>query len=155
MNSFSPITLLKFSEGSPFPVKLPLMEVWNGWEFLTSTVTMGPFRLIIFWLPFFIWDHCGTTTYHNLVIQHGGSYESVTVLWSSAVPARPALSPGVRKISAPLRAASVMITFEARICRACVVPILAATPSAIGGSICGMMTGIVHLINNFVGEFRW
>ena len=61
---------------------------------------------------------------------------------------------GCRKIRAPLRAMSVPISSEGIFCNACKVSLLAASLSEIGGSIGGMMTGIVRLINNFVENFR-
>ena len=60
-------------------------------------------------------------------------------------------SAGSQKTCAPLRAASVTITFEKNVWRACVVPL----PDAMDGSIGGIMIGRVGLINNFVDNFRW
>ena len=49
--SSHPIKFLKVGVGSPLLVKYTLMEVWNIWAFLTSTRPVGPFGMIISWLP--------------------------------------------------------------------------------------------------------
>ena len=149
------ITLLKVGVGSRFSVKSPLMEVWNIWAFLTSTGPVGPFGLIISYIPILVGEVVVPlpirTEEFNLRYLMG-------VLPScGVVPSLPdqVTPPGVRKTRAPLRAVSVTINFEAGVWRVCVFPLPDATPSEIRRSIVRMMTGRIRFINIFVEIFCW
>ena len=147
--SSRPITLLKFCVGSPFLEEFPLMEVWNGWTFLTSTGLMVPIGRPISWLTVIVGGVEVTPPIRNgevnmegimKVFPHRRIVPSVSFRSTAA---------GSQKTCAPLRAFSMTITFEAIFWSACAVPLLPENPSAIGGLISGMMTGTVRLINNF------
>ena len=96
------------------------------------------------------WGDGGTTTNQNWGSQSGGSSGSFSIPWNRPVRVLPVYR---HRISENTRAASVTITFKAIFWRACAVHLPAATPSAIGKSIGGMMIGRVWLINNFCGVF--
>ena len=83
--------------------------------------------------PCSCWGDGGTSTNQNWGIQPGGPYGFFSVPWPSDIPARPDYVPRSPETRASLRAASVTITFEVGVCRACVVPLPAATPSVIRG----------------------
>ena len=75
-DNYLPISLLKVGVGSPFSFKYPLMGVWSIWELLTSTGPLGPFEMLISWLPLLLGEG----------IQPGGPYGSVAVPWIHPVP---------------------------------------------------------------------
>ena len=105
--------------------------------------TGGPFGPDNLLDPHFSWGDRGTTTNQNWGIQSRGPYGSVPVPWCGVVPASPAYVPRSPEMGVRLRAASMMITFEVGVWPTCIVPLPAATPSAIRGLIGGMMTGMV------------
>ena len=134
-------------------VRYPLTEVCNIWAFLTSTGPVGPFELIISWIPVLVGEmlvpppiRTGELNLGDLmeVLPYRGVFQSLSVWFKS---------PGVRKTRVPLRAMSVAVTLEAGVWCACVVHLPAATPSGIRGSISGMAIGRVRLINDFCGDF--
>ena len=149
------ITLLEVGVGSLFLVEFPLMEVWNGWVFLTSTGPMGPLVLLISLLTALVGETVVPPSIRTGEFNLGDLLE--LFLSRGIVPyvSFRFTATGSRKIRVPLRATSVTITFEAIIWRACVVPLPAVIPSKIGGLIGGMTIGRVRLINNFSGGFCW
>ena len=119
------------------------------WEFLTSTGPVGPFGVPISWLPILIGEmvvpapiRTGKFNLEDLM----EVFLSFGVVLSLPVRLAP---PGVYKTCALLCAASLMITFEIGIWRACGVSLPAAIPFVICGSIVMVMIGRVRLINNF------
>ena len=127
--------------------------MWNGWGFLTSTVPMGPLGLLIYWLTVLVVDMEGpppTRTGEGNLGGILGFFPSRGIV--PFVSFRFTIV-GSWKTCAPLCAASMTTSFKAIVWRACKVPLLVATPYANGGSIGGMIPGMVRLINNYCGGF--
>ena len=153
LESSCPINLLKLGVGSSFSEEFPLMEVWNGWVFLTSTGPMGPLGILISFLLFLV----GETEVPPLIRTGGVNLEGLMEVFLSRGIF---LSVSFRftttwfwKARALLHAASVTISFNTIVWRAWKVLLLSADPSAIGGSIYEMLNEMVRLINKFCGEF--
>ena len=129
--------------------EFPLMEVWNGWEFLNFTGLMGPHGLLISLLSVLSGETEVPPPIRTGEVNLGRLLE---VFLSRGIVLYVSLrftTVGSSKTRVPLHAASVPIFFETILWHACKVPILSATPPTIGGSIGRMMTGMVRLINNF------
>ena len=129
------------------------MEVLNIWTLLTSIETVGNFGIPIYWLPVLIGEMVVPAPIRTGEFNLGGVMEVYTSrgvvlslpIWLTSL--------GVRKTRAPLHAASVTITFKVGGWHACVVPLPAATPSGICGSIGSMMIEMVWLINIYIYIF--
>ena len=131
------------------------MEVPNGWASLTSWGPMDSLRLPIYWLSILvgeteglepIWTGLVNLGVITILFPYGGLFSSVFIQFTAVE---------YLKTCAALRAASVPISFERIVRRACKVPVLAATPSAIrgaGGMTNGMISGMSRSINNCFGE---
>ena len=96
------------------------------------------------------WGDGGSDTNLKWWSQSGGAYGIVSVPWNRPFCVLPVYHCSILENT---RAASVTISFEVIVWRACKVSLLDAIPSSIGGSIDWMMTGMVRLINNFCWEF--
>ena len=137
----------------PLLNRFPLMDVLNIWAFLTYIELVGPFGLVISWLLVLVWETVVPPPIITGEFKLGDPMEVLpSYRFFPSVSCR-IMSTGVRKTRTPLRATSVIITFKAIVWHACVVPLPAATPSEIHGSIGGMIIGRVWLINNLCGEF--
>ena len=79
------INLLKVGVGYLFLAEFPLMEVWNGWAFLTSTGPMGPLGLLISWLLVPVGDIEGPSPIRNGELNLRGDSGSVSISWSRPV----------------------------------------------------------------------
>ena len=143
------IALLKVDMGSPFLVKFSIMEVFNIWAFLNSTEPVGPFRIIVSWIPALVWDMVIPPKIRTGSFNLGDLMEVFPSY--DVVPSLPVrlMSPGFRKMRALLDAVSVMITFKVVVWCACKVPLQAATTSEIRGEIGVVMIRMVWLINKF------
>ena len=67
-----PVNLLKVGVRFLFLAEFPLMEMLNGWAFLTSTEPVSPFGDDNLLSPRSIWRDGGTITNKNWGIQPGG-----------------------------------------------------------------------------------
>ena len=151
LESLRLITLLKVGVGSLFLEECPLMEVWNGWAFLTFTGMMGTLVLLISLLPILVGEtvvpqpiRTGEFNLRNLLelFPSRGIFPYLSFRFTTT---------GYRKICVTLRVTSVTTTFNAIIWSACTVSLPAVIPSEIDGLIGRMMIGRVRLINNFCG----
>ena len=117
---------------------------------------MDPLGLPIFWLSILVGETKGPEPIQTGVVNLGdilkvfpsrGFVLSVSFQFTTV---------GSLKIHAPLRVASVTISLELIVWRACKFPLISATPPEIrgaGGMKTGMISGTIRLINNFCGEF--
>ena len=127
------------------------MEVWNIWAFLTFTEPMVPFGMIIYWLHVLFGETVVPPPIRTGEVNMGDIMEVLQSREAVTSMSVRFMSERFRKTCVLLRVASVTITFKACVWRSCVVPLLDLIPPAISGSIGGMITGRVRLINNFCG----
>ena len=103
------------------------------------------------------WGVEGTVETWSWVIQPSGRYGGVNVPWHGAVPARPDYLPRSPEMRAPLRAASVTISFRSTVWRAPKVSRIPGTSSVesceIVRILSWMIFGMNQLLNNFCGGF--
>ena len=89
LDSLIPITLLKVGAGSLCLAEIPLIEVWSGWTFLTSSGPMVPLGLPIFWLPILVGETEGPPLIQTGVVILGEASVSVSVPWNHPVRVLP------------------------------------------------------------------